>query len=349
MNLQKRINSLVKLGDVLKNYSTSNKINEQLKDEISKQIAQQYIYNAWFTPDNVNYAIEQWAQLLSKNNIEKWVNNYNPKNFESTTKKNVAVILAGNIPLVGMHDLISVIITGHNFIGKLSSKDEHLLVLIKNILCNTEPEFSKQISFTHEILKNFDAVIATGNNNSARYFEYYFSKIPTIIRKNKNSVAVLSGNENETDLSYLSDDIFRYFGLGCRNVSKIFLPQNFNFEKIFMNFEKWNHISKHNKYMNNYEYNKSVYQLNKIKYFDNGFVLLKNDNQINSPLAVIFYEHYSDITNLATELENNNSEIQCIVSNESCIKNNINFGKSQKPNLWDYADNNDTIKFLLNI
>ncbi|OFX30675.1 MAG: hypothetical protein A2X08_07500 [Bacteroidetes bacterium GWA2_32_17] len=352
MNFKKRIGAFSKLGEILRNYfdknkSKNNSFLNKWETEIEKQIAEQHFFNAWFTPENVEFALKLWAKLLTRKNIEKWLSEY--KINEQKKPKNIGVILAGNIPLVGMHDFVSVLISGNNFIGKLSSKDDSLLKLMTAILCDIEPDFSGNIIFTNNILQNFDAVIATGSNNSARYFEYYFAKYPSLIRKNRNSIAILNGKESDKDLENLSNDVFLYFGLGCRSVSKIYVPENYDFDKFFIAFDKWNFISKHNKYANNYDYYKSVYQMNKIGFLDNGFMLLKNDNQIYSPLAVIFYEYYSDIINLAPEINKNINEIQCIVSKLNEIENSMPFGTTQNPHLCDYADNADTMKFLLNL
>lgn len=351
MNLKRRIEAFSKLGEILRAYFDnyklkSNSFLSKWETKIEKQIAEQHFYNAWFTPENVEFALKSWAKLLTKQNIEKWLYSY--KIIEQKKTKNIGVILAGNIPLVGMHDFVSVLISGNNFIGKLSSKDDSLLKLMAEMLCDIEPKFSSKIIFTANILQNFDAVIATGSNNSARYFEYYFAKYPTIIRKNRNSIAILDGTETDDDLINLSNDIFIYFGLGCMNVSKIYIPKNYNFDRFFLSMDKWKYLCQHNKYANNYDYHKSVYQMNKIEFLDNGFTLLKNDSQIYSPLAVIFYEYYLDIVNFVAEINKKSNEIQCIVSNNN-VKNAIKLGTSQSPQLWNYADNVDTMEFLMKL
>ena len=353
MKLEKRIEAFANLGKLLRDYFISSEINypllEKWKPEIEKIIVSQKIYNQWFTAENVTLALKSWSKLLNVNNINNWLDPYKELFIENKKAVNVGVILAGNIPLVGMHDFVSVLISGNNFIGKLSSKDDQLLKLISSILCDIEPNFSSSISFSENQLTNFDAIIATGSNNSARYFEYYFGKYPCIIRKNRNSIAVLFGDESKEDLVNLSDDIFQYFGMGCRNVSKIYVPENYNFDDFFLAMDHWNYLYQHNKYANNYDYHKSVYQMNRIGFFDNGFMLLKNDRQIYSPLSVIFYEYYSVITKLAAEINENINEIQCIVAKNNNFENTVSFGKSQSPNLWNYADNVDTMKFLLKL
>ncbi len=352
MTLKKRIETFSKLGEILRAYfdksiSKKKSFFQKWETLIEKQITEQHFYNAWFTPENVEFALKSWSILLTKQNIEKWLNSYEID--ELKRPKNIGVILAGNIPLVGMHDFISVLISGNKFIGKLSSKDDSLLKLIAEMVCDIDPEFSKSIIFTQNILQNFDAVIATGNNNSARYFEYYFAKFPTIIRKNRNSIAILDGTETDEDLINLSNDIFLYFGLGCMNVSKIYIPKNYNFDRFFLSMDKWKYLCQHNKYANNYDYHKSVYQMNRIEFLDNGFTLFKNDGQIYSPLAVIFYEYYLDIINFVAEINKKSDEIQCVVSNNCNVKNSIKLGTSQSPQLWNYADNIDTMKFLIKL
>lgn len=256
--------------------------------------------------------------------------------------------MAGNIPLVGFHDFLSVLISGHNVLVKQSSNDKHLLPFLAKYLEVVEPKFKGKIKFTEEKLENFDVVIATGSDNTARYFEYYFKNKPSIIRKNRNSVAVLSGNETQEQLEALSEDIFRYYGLGCRNVSKLFVPKNYNFEAFFKGVFHWNSIINGAKYANNYDYNKAVYLMSEFDILENGFLMIKEDASFASPIATMFYEYYSNETELKSKIEKNKNNIQCIVG-QGFDSNEIAFGKTQQPNLWDYADDVDTIAFLLKI
>jgi len=258
--------------------------------------------------------------------------------------------MAGNIPLVAFHDWFCVLLSGNKFKGKLSSDDNLLLPFLSKVLITIEPYFENQIEFTEGQLKNMDAVIATGNNNSARYFEYYFSKLPHIIRKNRNSVAVLDGTEKSDELGLLGKDIFQYFGLGCRNVSKLFVPEKYKFDMFFESIIEFKDIVMHNKYANNYEYNRTIYLMNSDKsLLDNNFLLLKADLSYSSPIGVLFYEFYSDINSLNAKLENEKEQIQCIVSKNNNVKNAIGFGKAQCPSLNDYADGIDTMKFLISL
>jgi hypothetical protein len=252
--------------------------------------------------------------------------------------------MAGNVPLVGFHDFLSVLITGNNVLAKLSSNDTQLLPFLANYLISIEPEFKDCISFSEKKLTNFDAVIATGSNNTARYFDYYFGKYPHIIRKNRNSVAILTGNETPQQLEALANDVFRYFGLGCRNVSKIFIPENYDFDTFFNGMFSWKELINNNKYIDNYDYNKAVYLMSKMNLLDNEFLLLKHDEEYASPISVVFYEFYKDLDKLNNKLSEESEHIQCIISEE-----HIPFGTAQTPNLWDYADGVDTVAFLLKL
>jgi hypothetical protein len=262
----------------------------------------------------------------------------------------VGLILAGNIPMVGFHDVLCVLITGNVALIKASSQDARLIKYVLEMLIEIESSFKDQYYFV-ERLENFEAIIATGSNNTSRYFEYYFGKVPHIIRKNRNSVALLTGNETKEQLSELGHDIFDYYGLGCRNVSKLMVPKGYNFNFFFESIETYQPIINHHKYNNNYDYNKSIYLVNSDKHFDNGFLLLKEDERLASPLAVLFYEYYDNLDSAQKLLEEQSDKIQCIVSTAPLQVQNqvVDFGKSQQPDLWDYADNIDTIEFLQKI
>jgi hypothetical protein len=244
--------------------------------------------------------------------------------------------MAGNIPLVGFHDFLSVLISGNKVLIKQSSNDNRFLPLIAKYLEHVEPQFKGLIQFTEERLSDFDATIATGSNNTARYFEAYFGKYPNIIRKNRNSIAVLTGNETHEELNQLGEDIFRYFGLGCRSVSKLFVPENYDFDNLFKAIYDYKDLINYIKYRNNYDYNKAVYLMSEFKLLDNGFLMLKEDPSYASPIATLFYEDYEDLDSLKEKLQNDREHIQCIVSN--VIDNAVQFGKTQHPLLTDYAD-----------
>ena len=353
MLLSEKIEAFTKLGEVLEavvnNNSTTlhSEVQKKYYDKFQQAVQTVHYSNAWFTPENLRFSFAGISENLKEENLKSWLQNYNIISLKEPKK--IAVILAGNIPLVGFHDFLCIILSGNIFLGKLSSKDDKLLRLITGFLIEINTEFSQLIAFEEHILKNFDAVIATGSNNSARYFQYYFGKVPNIIRKNRNSVAVLSGNETPQQLENLADDIFIYFGLGCRNVSKIFLPENYDITYLIKHLEKYKHLKNHNKYQNNYEYNRAIYLVNQTLHHDNGFLLFKEDTNLSSPVSVVFYEFYNDIEVLKKTLEQHCNLLQCIVSETNNITNAVNFGKTQKPQLSDYADMIDTMDFLLKL
>ncbi len=302
-------------------------------------------HNGWYTPENVFFAINSWANALTDENLSIWLRKYD---FNNSKTKSVGIILAGNIPLVGFHDFLSVLISGHKVLVKTSSNDQKLLPFLSKYLVSVNKNFKNHITFVDGKLENFDAVIATGSNNTARYFEYYFKDKPSIIRKSRNSVAVLNGSESKEQMIALGEDIFRYFGLGCRNVSKLFIPKNYNFDHFFNGMFPYQDVIKYEKYANNYDYNKAVFLMSNFALLDNEFLTIKEDLGYASPIASVFYEYYDNLETLKTRLETEKEQIQCIVSN-NLISNSIAFGQTQIPNLWDYADNVDTLEFLIKI
>ena len=290
-------------------------------------------------------SLKNWSAELNKKNIENWLENYK---IELKSSKTVAIIMAGNVPIVGFHDLMCSLILGFKCIVKLSSDDKILIPLIVKFIQSRFDGFKEKVFFESNILKNFDAVIATGSNNSHKYFEYYFGKYPNLLRKTRHSVAVLNGNESDSELAMLSNDVFDYFGLGCRSVSKIFIPKGYDLDLLFNAFYKKRFVIDHNKYVNNYDYNKAVYLMSEEKFYDNGFVILKEEKKLGSPIACVYFEYYDDLVQVQNIIKINNQNIQCVVSNEK-IFNGISFGTTQCPKLSDYADNVDTLKFLLKI
>ena len=331
MNLQTRIKAFTKLGTYFKN----DICNDMLED---LRIAE--IHNPWFTNSNINFALDSWHEQLKEDMLIAWLSPYKLKEVKS--KKRVLLVMAGNIPLVGFHDFLSVLISGHKVIIKMSSVDNILLKFIIKKLISIEPEFAHSIFFVDEVKdKKYDGVIATGSDNSSRYFEYYFKNANKIIRKNRRSIAILDGDESEADLKGLAEDVFLYFGLGCRSVSKIFLPNGYNLDKLFNAFYFFNKIIEHKKYANNYDYHKALFLMGSHKLLDNGFLLMKEDASLFSPVAMLYYEFYDDINTMEDFIKKNNDSLQCVVS-----KLRVSFGSAQKPNLWDYADGIDTIEFL---
>lgn len=330
MTLHQRITAFSSLRDYLLNGSS----------ELEHSIQQSIQHNPWFTEESIKNVIEGISVMLEKYKLEKWLSNYNI--FE-LPPKTISTIMAGNIPLVGFHDFLCVLITGNTIMAKLSSQDAYLLPHIADKLIEYNEAFKDRIIFVDK-LDNIHAIIATGSDNSARYFEHYFNKYPNIIRKNRSSIAILEGNESSESLQKLGADIFQYYGLGCRNVSKIFVPENYDFKHFFESIESYSEVGNHNKYRNNYDYNRSIYLVNAVKHLDNGFLLVTENEKLVSPISVLYYETYSSPEVLNEKLKHYHDKIQCTVSNTD-----INFGKAQHPEPWDYADNIDTINFILSL
>jgi hypothetical protein len=351
--LQKtKINAFVALGDFLSqfpldsNHRKSDVLpNDSFFESFEDLLELSQSHNGWFTKEQIYFAVNSWAEALTETNLNEWLLNYD---FSNVKPKTVGLILAGNIPLVGFHDFLSVLISGHKVLVKTSSNDQHLIKFLADYLIAVEPELKERITFTEGKLENFDAVIATGSNNTARYFEFYFKDKPSIIRKNRNSVAILNGNELHEDLVHLGEDIFRYFGLGCRNVSKLFVPKGYNFDAFFKAMFDYQDVIHYEKYSNNYDYNKAVFLMSNFKLLDNGFLTIKEDTSYSSPISSVFYEFYEDLEALKNRLKNESEQIQCIVSS-ALVPKSIPFGATQKPKLWDYADDVDTLKFLISI
>ncbi len=341
MKLQQQVEGLHLLGEYLKAYlDSSEKQSDESFAPLFQVIEKSYQENSWFTVESQHHALGQWAGLLEKDQIEAWLE---PYRFNKD-KKTIGLILAGNIPLVGFHDLISVVLSGNLAKVKLSSKDRLMLPF----LVEKWNEFSSGAVACEwvEKLEGFDAVIATGSNNTARYLEYYFKQYPSIIRKNRTSIAVLSGEESNEQIQELSKDIFTYFGLGCRNVTYLLLPKDFSLDRLFENFLTHKEIINHNSYANNYDYNKAIYLLNQDLFWDNNFVMLKEDPKLFSPLSVVHFSRYNDQKELESFLSEHEQDIQCVVSQKELQVPTVCFGEAQNPQLDQYADHVDTLKFL---
>jgi hypothetical protein len=341
MNIENQVLGLIELSTYIKEFLAKNQEDYNENDiEFELLLKRSEIENPWFTTDNQKFALKQWTELLTEENISSWLKNYSV----SKISKRVGLILAGNIPLVGFHDVISVVLSGHIPLIKLSSKDKQMVPF----LLKKWNEFSGGVVPFElvERLENFDAVIATGSNNTARYLEYYFKDHLSIIRKNRTSAAVLKGDETPEELQLLAEDIFRYFGLGCRNVTRVFIPENFVIDRLFESFVGFQDIINHHKYANNYDYNRAVYLLNQDKFWDNNFVMLKEDEKLFSPLSVINFSRYSSLEEVKSFIAENEENIQCIVAKDELGLDSIPFGEAQHPALDTYADNVDTMKFL---
>lgn len=305
------------------------------------------IQNPWFTVENSTLAFKNIAEkYLNRDKLQKWISAYSIP--QQSTPFKTGLIMAGNIPLVGFHDFLCVFMAGHHALIKLSSKDKILTEFILSELTRINPDVSEYFTIV-ERLNGQQAVIATGSDNSARYFEYYFREIPHIIRKNRTSVAFISGNEEAEDLDKLASDIFSFFGLGCRNISKVYLPESFPVEKLIDHFVRYEYLSDHFKFSNNYFYRKSILLLNQVPHLDNGFILVKEDNGISSPIAMLYYEYYTDKAELELKLEQHKNKIQVIIGNNELIPTALKPGIAQSPELWDYADEVDTMDFFLNL
>ncbi len=335
MNTEERINAFTQLGTRI----------ETLPEETRYEwYTLARARNNWLTPENVQLALEGIRKYLQPDELRQWVGRYS---FGEVQPRKVGVVMAGNIPAAGFHDMLSVLISGHILHAKLSSQDPFLLNAIGGLLLEVEPAFAPFLVFADR-LNDADAVIATGSDNSARYFHYYFGKKPHIIRQNRTSCAVLTGEETAHQLAALGRDIFQYFGLGCRNVSKLFVPEGYDFDLFFENQGEFAQVIHHNKYVNNYDYNKSIYLINSLPHLDSGFLLLHESEALVSPVSVVYYETWRNPAELQQKLDAAAPKIQCVVSGGG-VYGGVDFGQAQRPHLWDYADRVDTIAFLLSL
>jgi hypothetical protein len=338
-NFQLRLSAFKNLGKQI-TVSLSN-------GDFDAVIKQQNIENKWFTEENCLFALKAIALMLQENYCEAFYHKYESCFQKEHKAQKIAVISAGNIPCAAFHDFFCILISGNKFIGKLSSHDALLLPFLSKILVKIAPKFAEKIAFVEKLPK-FDKIIATGSNNSARYFEYYFNEYPMLLRKSRNSIAILTGNETDDDLRKLSIDVFQYFGLGCRSISKLYVPKNYDFERLIKIFqEETKSLLLHNGYVNNYEYHRAVYALNKVPFYDgNSFLLLQN-TVLTSPISVIYYEEYETIDEVLTQIKCSKNDIQCVVSDDPAVVNRIAFGETQYPSLFDYPDNEDILLFCI--
>ncbi|MEG1556133.1 MAG: hypothetical protein RR356_05350 [Bacteroidales bacterium] len=339
LSLNNRVKDFAELGKILQ--------SENGQKTLEKEVLHQYQLNPWFIPPFIWNALEAIGKMLNERDLQRLYAFYsNKKELIFEQNCNVAVISAGNIPLAGFHDFFSVLFSGNRYVGKLSSQDHILLPALANILIGIAPEYKNKITFA-EKLSSFDKIIATGSNNSARYFDYYFGKYPHILRRNRNSIAVLSGNETDEELALLCQDIFLYFGLGCRSISKIFIPENYNFRPLIEAIGKnGSIIADHHVYLNNLDYQKTIHLMNQQPFLDAGCVMLMESEFFSSPISILFYQYYHSLEEINNLIESSKEEIQCVVSNLKGVRNSVNLGKAQIPSLFDYADGMDTIEFL---
>jgi hypothetical protein len=336
MQIEGKILTFIKLGKYI--------LDPKNEDELQRWFSQARNANGWFTEDNCRLSLISIAKsFLDADKLTAFVRQYSLQ--DALLSKKVGIIAAGNIPLVGFHDILSTVLGGHIALVKLSREDTPLMLNLIHTLYELNPDFKNYILIADR-LNDAQAFIGTGSDNSSRYFEFYFKEKPSIIRKNRTSIAILNGSESGTDLRNLGNDIFRYFGLGCRNVSKLYVPKGYTFDFFYESIAYWNIIQLHHKYNNNYDYNKSIYLVNRVEHLDNGFLLLKQDEALVSPLSVLFFEYYQDLATLNQTLETNSEKIQCIVSNDTFGSTSQAFGQSQQPALDDFADGIDTMNFL---
>jgi hypothetical protein len=351
MTIERIIHDFSRLGNMFLKVSQDKEFYpERSPESVLKFTAENsFNYNPWFIPSFVRYTCAAWAGALQEQKISKWIKNYRSNIEEGKAPRSIGIIMAGNIPMVGLHDLLCVLASGNHALIRLSSSDDHLIPAVLDTLTSIDPGLKNRFTLVQGPLKNFDAIIATGNNNSSRYFDYYFGKYPHLIRKNRNSVGVITGHEAEGEMKKLAADILMYFGLGCRNISKIYLPDGMGIEEVMPYFEDYAFLADHNKYMNNYDYHKSIFLINRIDHRDNGFLLARAESSLMSPVSVIHTEAYKTTDLLNYQLDQLRDQVQCIISSDGNINGAIPPGQSQLPELWDYADGIDTMGFLMKL
>ncbi len=345
MNLEDKILTMSLWGRAISSKLREREANSWLDDELSAIIRKAGHMNGWFTEENILRSIEAICEnYLDEKKIRQWVGAYPAWPENPQQPKSIGLTMAGNLPLVGFHDLLCVLMSGHKAVVKLSSKDAVLLPYLLQILFTIEPQFEKQVEYG-EMLKGCHAYIATGSDNSARYFEYYFGKYPHIIRKNRNSLAILTGSETDEVLLALGQDVFSYFGLGCRNVSKLLVPPGYEFDRLLKIWEHFDYLANHHKYKSNFDYQLTLLLMNRVPYQSNAVVLLTENTGLHSPISVLYYEKLNHEEILKRiELAETTGTLQCIVG-----QNQLSFGSTQSPQLWDYADGIDTLKWLLSL
>lgn len=338
MLLKERLQVLVQLGEQL----------QQPTEALEGAMQLSHLENRWFTIDHIKVAMNAIVeQMLQPEQLKQWLDKYDVPTTQSEPQI-IALILAGNLPLVGFHDFLCTFVSGHHAQIKLSHKDKRLLPYLVQLMAGIDERVKERITFVDK-LKGFDAVIATGSNNSARYFEHYFGKYPHIIRKSRTSIAILSGEETPEDIHELGKDIFEHFGLGCRNVSKLFVPTDYDLTFLLDHLESYRSVVLHSKYRNNYDYNRSLLLINNVPHLASHHIMLQENKSITSPISLLYYEYYDNEDDLANKIIEQQEKIQCVVGSPQKNNTYISFGKAQRPELWDYADKVDTLAFLLDL
>jgi hypothetical protein len=341
MTLKQRIKGLAEVGLFIERHYSGSQIPSEipLHQGLEKVVEAAHVYNNWFIPKFVNDAIFNIAALLNEEELVKF-----SAPIQERPVKTIAIVCAGNIPLVCFHDILCVLLSGNRALIKLSSDDTLLLPFFLKLLTHYELKFEEQILFADGKLGAFDAVIATGSDNTASHLHYYFKKYPHIIRKSRSSVAVITGKESRDDLKNLGIDIFQYFGLGCRNISKLLVPRNYSFDALFESILDFGYVINNKKYGNNYEYHRAIYLLESMKFLDNNFLMIKESPDLHSPVGVLYYQQYEGEKEIEQYLETNKEHIQCVVG-----EGRIPFGYSQRPVISDFADNVNTLDFLVTL
>lgn len=335
MNTEEIASYFERLGKAIVDYN-----NEALDSAIRKATLE----NSWFDRDSIEFSLQTWNKALNKTQIEQWLDQENLRSVNSSPKKAIGIVMAGNIPLVGLHDLLCVLISGNKAIVKSSSDDKALMDFVIGQLQSYSDYFIENI-VKAERLNDIDAIIATGSNNTSRYFEHYFKHIPHLIRKNRNSIALFHGDESEKELTELGKDIFTYYGLGCRNVTHLMFPQNYSVPHFLDQILEHEGVMNHNKYANNYTYHKALFLMNKQEHLDTNFILLKPSDSIYAPIGSLSYSFYSSLDEAEKILQEKQNEIQVVVSQKETVLPSVKFGKAQETTLLDYADNVNTIQF----
>lgn len=341
MTVKQRIEAFVQVGNFIERHYANSPLEDekQLHEGLNKVIELAHAYNNWFIPEFIESSLLSISKLVHTDSLSHFAND-----VTATPTKTVAVICAGNIPMVCFHDILCVLLSGHTLLLKLSDDDKILPPFFLKLLVHYEPLFESSILFSPAKLANFDAVIATGSNNTASHFHYYFSKYPNIIRKNRTSVAVLKGNETIEDLKNLGKDIFQYFGLGCRSVNKLLVPNNYSFNQFFESIIDFGFVVNNKKYGNNYDYHRAIYLLESLPFLDNNFVMLRESTDLHSPVGVIYFQYYGNASEIESYLKENEHQIQCIVGDGY-----VPFGYSQQPVITEFADKINTLDFLVNL
>jgi hypothetical protein len=348
MELQERIQAFVKLGKYLRNTCATAHVAGSDEGAIGVLTEAEQM-NPWFTRENQLLMLSEISKWLSEENLRTWLEPYRAALASTSNSKKLALVMAGNIPLAGFHDLLSVLLSGHSALIKLSSKDRRLLPWLSEVLISYEPRFGECITFVDGPLKGFDAVIATGSNESAQQFEKYFQQYPHIIRKNRTGLAVLNGKENTRSLELLCDDIFTYFGLGCRSITYLWVPRGYSFDALFSASEKYLHIADHHKYASNMSYQQTLLLMSGSKFLQNGVFILQKKETSGSPIGTIYYNEYDSPAEVRSFIEQRPEHFQCVVSDKGSFEGSLPFGSAQHPALWDHADGIDTMKFLTSL